>query len=309
MKLKSRNKIIVVAGATAVGKTSLSIELAKALNCDIISADSRQVYKEMHIGTAKPTLEERQGIIHHFINIVSVKEDYNVGKYESQVKSFWEKYFTKNNTVIVCGGTGLYIESLINGLDYFPEVSPEIKKSITLKYKQKGIEYLKNRLKESDLEYYFKVDKNNPHRLIRALSVIEATGNKFSSFLKGKQSQNDFEFIKILLELPRDILYRRIEDRVDEMIRLGLIEEAKDLFEYKHLNSLQTVGYKELFAYFDGEIPLEKAIELIKRNTRRYAKRQMTWFRNRGKWNVFSPKEKDKILKLILSYDILNKQT
>ncbi len=301
MEPKGKNRIIVVAGATAVGKTSLSIELAKALNCDIISADSRQIYKEMHIGTAKPTLEERQGVIHHFIDIVSVKEDYNVGKYESQVKGFLKEYFARNNVVIVCGGTGLYIESLINGLDYFPEVSPEIKRNITLEYEERGIEYLQERLKYSDLEYYSKVDRDNPHRLIRALSVIEATGKKFSSFLKGKQNSNDFEFVKILLELPRDILYRRIEDRVDEMIKSGLVDEAKGLLEYRHLNSLQTVGYKELFAYFDGEISLEEAIELIKRNTRRYAKRQMTWFRNRGEWSVFSPKQKDEILKLNIS--------
>lgn len=282
MNPKGKNRIIVVAGATAVGKTSMSIELAKALNCDIISADSRQIYKEMHIGTAKPTLKERQGITHHFIDIVSVKEDYSVGKYESQVKHFLNEYFEKKDVVIVCGGTGLYIESLINGLDYFPEVSPKIKRNITLKYEEKGIEYLRERLKESDLEYYSKVDNNNPHRLIRALSVIEATGKQFSSFLKGKQSSSDFEFVKILLELPRDVLYHRIESRVDEMIKAGLVDEAKGLFEYRHLNSLQTVGYKELFDYFDGEITLEEAIELIKRNTRRYAKRQMTWFRNRG---------------------------
>ncbi len=300
MESEGKKKVIVVAGATATGKTSLSIELAKALNCDIISADSRQIYKEMHIGTAKPSLEERQGVVHHFIDIVSVEEDYNVGKYERQVMHFLEEYFAKNDVVIVCGGTGLYIEVLVNGLDDFPEVSSEIKKNITLEYEEKGIEYLAEKLKNLDFEYYSKVDKNNPHRLIRALSVIETTGKKFSSFLKGKQNKRKgFEFVKILLELPRDVLYGRIDDRVDEMVAAGLVDEAKGLYEYRQLNSLQTVGYKELFAYFDGEIALEKAIELIKRNTRRYAKRQMTWFRNRGAWEVFSPKERDSIFNFL----------
>ncbi len=300
IKEPENKTLIVIAGPTAVGKTSISIELAKILDCDIISADSRQVYMEMNIGTAKPDEDEMQGIRHHFISNVSIISNYDVGVFSREVNSFLEKYFQKKDVVILTGGTGLYIEALIKGMDDFPDIDSDIKLELNDIYEKQGIETLQKMLKESDPDYFESVDINNPHRLIRALSVFKQTGIAFSKFLKQKNQKKKFDTINILLQLPRDILYERINKRVDKMIKKGLPEEAKQLYEYRHLKALNTVGYKELFEYFDGKISLEEAVNLIKRNSRRYAKRQMTWFNNRGKWNVFSADDTSGLHRFIL---------
>ena len=294
------NILIVITGATAVGKTSVSIELAKKLHCDIISADSRQIYKEMNTGTAKPALEEMQGVPHHFIDHVSIFDNYDAGIYEKEVIDFLEHYYNNtSNTAILCGGTGMYIEAVTRGLDEFPDIPAEIKNKYTDIFNTKGLEHLQEELKNKDKEYYNKVDIYNPHRLIRALSVIDFTGKKFSHFLKGKSKKRNFITVFIRLDLPRDILYQRINTRVDDMVNAGLIDEARTLYPHRKLKALQTVGYKELFDFFDGKISETEAIELIKRNTRRYAKRQITWFGNRGSWNVFSPFQIQEIMRFV----------
>ncbi len=300
-KDKHKKILIVIAGPTASGKTSIAIELAKKLGAEIISADSRQVYKEMSIGTAKPTVKEMQGIPHHFIGNVSIKEKYDVGIYEREVLGFLEKYYQKNKYAILVGGTGLYINAVLYGLDKFPDVDEEVKLKLIEEYKEKGIEYLQNELKKVDLKYYSTVDKNNAHRMIRALSVYRQSGMPYSSFLDKIKPKREFEPIKILLDTPREILYQRINDRVDDMLKQGLEYEARDLYRFKHLKALQTVGYKELFKYFDGNLAREEAIDLLKQNTRRYAKRQMTWFRNKGEWNVFDSKNVEEIFDFIIN--------
>jgi len=300
-KDKHKKILIVIAGPTASGKTSIAIELAKKLGAEIISADSRQVYKEMSIGTAKPTVKEMQGIPHHFIGNVSIKEKYDVGIYEREVLGFLEKYYQKNKYAILVGGTGLYINAVLYGLDKFPDVDEEVKLKLIEEYHEKGIEYLQNELKKVDLKYYSTVDKNNAHRMIRALSVYRQSGMPYSSFLDKIKPKREFEPIKILLDTPREILYQRINDRVDDMLKQGLEYEARDLYRFKHLKALQTVGYKELFKYFDGNLAREEAIDLLKQNTRRYAKRQMTWFRNKGEWNVFDSKNVEEIFDFIIN--------
>jgi tRNA dimethylallyltransferase len=291
--------IIIIAGPTAVGKTSVAIKLAKKLNCDIISADSRQVYIEMNIGTAKPDKIEMEGIKHHFINNVSVTDNYDVGKYAREVNAFLEEYFTEKDIVIMTGGTGLYIEAAIWGLDDFPDIDKDIKSGLIKICEQKGVGELQKMLKNVDPVYYAKVDLNNPHRLIRALSVFQQTNIPYSAFLKQFEHNSKYKTINILLQLNREVLYDRINKRVDIMIKNGLVDEVGKLYEYKDLKALNTVGYKELFAYLDDKTSLDEAILLIKRNSRRYAKRQMTWFNNRGNWNVFSPDDIEDILRFI----------
>ena len=296
---KADNILIVIAGATATGKTATAVTLAQHLECDIISADSRQVYKEISIGTAKPGKEEMQGVKHHFIDHISIFENYDAGIYEKEVIEFLNRYFKNTNIAILCGGTGMYIEAVLHGLDEFPLVPAEIRDKYIFLHKNKGLEYLREELKQKDKKYYDMVDIHNPHRLIRALSVIDFTGKKFSDFLRGKAKKRNFRYIPVRLELPRDILYEKINNRVDIMIKNGLIEEARSLYQHKHLKALQTVGYKELFDYFEGKTTKNEAIDLIKRNTRRYAKRQITWFKNRGDWTAFHPGNIGEILHFI----------
>ena len=293
------NILIVIAGATATGKTSIAVKLAKNLRCDVISADSRQIYKEMSIGTAKPSKDEMADVKHHFIDHVSIFDSYNAGIYEKEVIEFLEQYYTNNQIAILCGGTGLYIEAVLNGLDKFPDIPDKIQQKYNNIYKERGLEYLQDELKRKDKKYFDTVDVYNPHRLIRALSVIDHTGNKFSDFLKSKSKKRNFRSVNIRLDLPRDLLYQRINNRVDIMIKRGLEQEALSLYPFREQKALQTVGYKELFEYFDGKISLDEAIELIKRNSRRYAKRQITWFNNRGKWTAFDPGEIREILHFI----------
>ncbi len=297
-----KNFLIVIAGPTASGKTSLAIELAKRYNTSILSCDSRQFYRELSIGTAKPTSEELAEAKHYFIDSLSIHNEYSVGDYETSAVSLLEElYASKQNPVILTGGSGLYIKAALEGFDTFPEVTETIKDKYIELEKNEGILMLQKELREKDPEYYNQVDTNNPHRLIRALSVIEASGNPFSFYRKQGKKERNFEPIIINLEWERKELYERINKRVDMMMEAGQLAEAKSLHHLKHLNALQTVGYQELFEYFDGNISLPEAIELIKRNTRRYAKRQMTWFRKMENTTTFHPSQLEEIIEYINS--------
>lgn len=271
--------LIVILGPTASGKTALAIELANKLKTEIISADSRQFFKEMAIGTAKPSAEELMQAKHHFINSHSITETVSVGDFERQGLAVIENIFKTHDTAIMVGGSGLYIKAICEGFDELPTASLEIRNKLNREFEEKGFTHLKEKLKDADPVYYGQVDLNNPQRLIRALEVFEHTGVPFSSYRKSTTNQRPFRSVKIGIDLPREILYQRINQRVDEMVKQGLLDEVKALLPYRHLNALNTVGYSELFDYFDNKTDLETAIAAIKQNTRRFAKRQMTWFR------------------------------
>lgn len=279
-------KLIVIAGPTAVGKTAAAIKLAQHLKTEIISADSRQFYREMSIGTAKPDTEELKHAKHHFINSHSITESFTVGDFEKEALQLLNTLFKTYDQVILVGGSGLFIQAVTQGFDNLPAADPEIREKLNQELAEKGIQHLQNKLKEVDPEYYNQVDLNNPQRLIRALEVFEATGKSFSSYRKAATNTRSFESIIIVLNLSREELYDRINRRVDIMVEQGLIEEARSLLPFRHLNALNTVGYSELFDYFDGKIDLDTAIGMIKQNSRRFAKRQLTWFRkgNDMKW-------------------------
>ena len=270
--------LITVVGPTAIGKTKLAIALAKYYKTEIISADSRQFYREMSIGTAVPSKQELEAVPHHFIQHKSIQETYNVGDFEKDTLILLELLFKNNDLNIMVGDSGLYVDTVIYGLDSLPEVDEEIRIQLNTVYKQHGIEVLQNQLKELDPEYYAKVDIQNPHRIIRALEICIGAGKTFSSYINQKKTPRSFNSIIVGLSADRSILYRKINKRVDTMIENGLIDEARTLYQYKHLNALNTVGYKELFNYFDGIWDLDFAISEIKKNTRRFAKRQLTWF-------------------------------
>ncbi len=274
-----KNKyLITVVGPTAIGKTSLSIKLAQHFNTEIISADSRQFFKEMEIGTAAPTIEELNQATHHFIHHKSIHEDYSVGHFEKVALTCLDSLFQKTDAVVMVGGSGLYVDAIIHGLDDFPKVDPVIREHLNSRLKNEGIQVLQSQLKKLDQETYKSIDIQNPHRLIRALEICVGTNKPYSSFLNKRTISRAFIPIYVGLTADRDIIYDRINLRVDHMIENGQLEEAKRLYEFKHLNALNTVGYKELFKYFDGEWTLEFAISEIKKNTRRFAKRQLTWF-------------------------------
>jgi tRNA dimethylallyltransferase len=271
------NYLITVIGATAIGKTALSIKLAQHFNAEIISCDSRQFYKEMKIGTAVPSSEELVEATHHFIQNRSIFEDYSVGQFEKDALIKLQKLFSKSNVTILVGGSGLYTNAVIDGLDYFPKVAPEIRIKLNQQLKNDQLKFLQLQLKELDIESYNSIEIENPHRLIRALEICIGTGKPYSTFKNKQKSKRNFIPIKIGLTADRERMYHRINKRVDIMLDEGLLDEAKNLYKHKSLNALQTVGYRELFNYFDGEYPLEFAIEEIKKNTRRFAKRQVTW--------------------------------
>ena len=275
-----KNKyLITVVGPTAIGKTSLSIKLAQYFNTEIISADSRQFFKEMEIGTAAPTIEELNQATHHFIHHKSIHEDYSVGHFEKEALTCLDSLFQKTDVVVMVGGSGLYVDAIIHGLDDFPKVDSVIREHLNSRLKNEGIQVLQSQLKKLDQETYKSIDIQNPHRLIRALEICVGTNKPYSSFLNKRTISRAFIPIYVGLTADRDIIYDRINLRVDHMIENGQLEEAKRLYEFKHLNALNTVGYKELFKYFDGEWTLEFAISEIKKNTRRFAKRQLTWFK------------------------------
>ena len=275
----SNKTLITIAGPTASGKTALAIELAKKWNTVIISADARQFYTEMSIGTAKPSAEELAAVPHYFINNLSVQQPYDVGKYAAEVLTMLDTLFQQHDKIILCGGSGLFIKAVTDGLDDLPETLPEVREQVQLAYEQNGLLWLQDTIQLKDPEYFQVVDIHNPKRLLRALEVITQTGNTLSSYHKKVQQPRYFSNIKICLDLDRKVLYERINERVNIMIKNGLVDEVKTLIPYRHINALQTVGYTEMFEYFDGKITLLRAIELIQQHTRNYAKRQLTWFR------------------------------
>lgn len=275
----NQNTLITIVGPTAIGKTALSIQLANAFNASIISCDSRQFFKEMTIGTAVPEPKELAAAKHYFIQNRSVFDSYNVGEFERDTLEKLEVLFKENPIQIMVGGSGLYVDAVLNGLDYFPEVAPEIREALLLKLEKEGIEVLQKQLKELDLETYKLIAIDNPHRIMRALEVCIGSGIPYSTFKNKPKKPRNFKSIKIGLNADREIIYNRINQRVDAMIDNGLIEEAKTLYAHKELNALQTVGYRELFSFFDGNFTKEFAISEIKKNSRRFAKRQLTWFK------------------------------
>ena len=279
MNQGKKNTLITVVGPTAIGKTALSIQLANYFDSSIISCDSRQFYKEMAIGTAVPDEDELAAATHYFIQNRSIFDEYNVGQFEKDALATLDDLFQENSTQIMVGGSGLYVNAVLDGLDDFPDVNPSIRKELTDQLEEKGIDFLQEKLKKLDSESYKSIAIENPQRLIRALEICIGTKKPYSSFKNKPKTERNFNSIKIGLTAERPILYDRINKRVDLMIDKGLLEEAKKLYEYRHLNALQTVGYKELFSYFNGDFTKEFAISEIKKNTRRFAKRQLTWFR------------------------------
>tara|TARA_B110000879_G_scaffold199073_1_gene271507 strand:- start:2363 stop:3268 length:906 start_codon:yes stop_codon:yes gene_type:complete len=293
--------LIVIAGPTGIGKTNLSIEIAKKYNAEILSCDSRQFFKEMSIGTAVPAKKELEEVKHHFIQSISIEQEYSVGKFELDALRKINEIHNTNEVVVMVGGSGLYIDAVCRGLDHFPDVPKILRDELNLKHEKQGIEVLKEQLDALDPEYYKEVDQANPHRIIRALEICIHTGKTFTSFRKQQQKARQFKTVKLILTRDREELYERINKRVDFMMAQGLLEEAQNLYKHKENNALQTVGYKELFAYFDGEWDLETAILEIKKNTRRYAKRQMTWYRRDSNSIFFDPSDTEGIVKYIES--------
>jgi tRNA dimethylallyltransferase len=274
-----KNTLITIVGPTAIGKTALSIKLANHFKSDILSSDSRQFFKEMTIGTAVPDPDELAAAKHHFIQDRSIFEAYNVGEFERDALEKLNTLFTENNTQIMVGGSGLYVDAVLKGLDYFPEVDTSIRENLTNDLAERGIEHLQQKLKELDIETYNNIELENPHRIMRALEICIGTNKTYSSFKNKPKAKRNFKNIKVGLTADRQLIYDRINLRVDLMVENGLIEEAKKLYDHKELNALQTVGYRELFNYFDGTFTKEFAISEIKKNTRRFAKRQLTWFK------------------------------
>ncbi|MBD1397141.1 tRNA (adenosine(37)-N6)-dimethylallyltransferase MiaA [Pontibacter sp. JH31] len=293
------NFLIVVVGPTAVGKTDLCVQLARHYHTEIISADSRQFYKEMSIGTAKPSAEEQQGIKHHFIDSHQITAEYNAGAYEQDVLALLQALYQKKQTVILTGGSGLYVRAVCEGMDEMPETDPAIREQLTALYQQQGMEPLLTQLQQLDPFYYERVDKANPQRVIRALEVCLSSGQPYSSFRKKEQQERPFQIIKIGLNRDRQELYDRIDQRMDQMLAQGLLQEAEALYPYRHHNALQTVGYKEIFDFLEGKYDWEEAVRLLKRNSRRYAKRQLTWFHKFPDYTWFHPDQWEEIVAFI----------
>jgi tRNA dimethylallyltransferase len=294
-----KNTLIVVLGPTCVGKTSVSVEIADQLNTEIISADSRQFYREMKIGTAVPQDFFLERIRHHFIRFISVKDYYSSSLFERDVLKLLPSLFTNNNLVLMTGGSGMYIDAVCNGIDDIPDIDPVIREKYNNTFRSEGIESLRKALKLLDPAYYEKVDLKNHKRIIRALEICESTGRPYSAFLTKRKVDREFAILKIGLVRERDELYKRIDSRVDEMISQGLEEEARHLYELRGFNAMNCVGYRELFDYFEGKITKDKAVELIKRNSRRYAKRQITWWSRDPEIRWSDPDQVIEIIKYI----------
>lgn len=294
-----KNSLVVVLGPTASGKTELGVKLAEKLNAEIISADSRQIYKELKIGAAPPDADQLKRIKHHFVGHKSIQDYFNASMFEMDVLSILPGLFERNDKALLVGGSGMYIDAVCSGIDDIPTVDPIIRQKLQEQYQNEGIESLRIQLKMLDPEYYDMVDLRNPNRILKGLEISVMTGKPYSSFLTRMKKSREFSILKIGINLNRDELYDRINKRVDQMMDKGLLEEARNLYPLKELNALNTVGYKELFSYFDSSISLEKVIELIKRNTRRFAKRQITWFQRDSEITWFNPKEENKILEFV----------
>ena len=293
----AKNKtLIVIAGPTAIGKTALAITLAQHFTTEIISADSRQFFKEMSIGTAKPHVDELAAAKHHFIDSHSINTFFSTGDFEKQALGLLDEIFTRHDLAIMVGGSGLYLDAVTKGLDELPDTDMEIRSQLNKLFETEGLEPIKAQLEAADPEYYAKVDQANTQRLIRGLEFFLSTGKKVSSFLTNSRKERSFNIIKIGLNMERPLLYERINHRVDVMLEEGLLEEVKSLKDYRELNALKTVGYAELFDYLDGTITYEVAVEKIKQNTRRFAKRQLTWFRRDTQIHWFSPDQPAEVI-------------
>lgn len=279
-----------------MGKTAVSILLARHFKTEIISADSRQIFRELTIGTAKPSEEELSAAPHHFINSHSIHENYDAAQFGEEALALTNRLFEKHNEVILCGGSGLYVKAMLEGFDDIPEVPDEIREDLVSNFEQHGIAWLQDKMKELDAEHFAVIDQKNPHRLMRALEVRIGTGKSIASFRQQAKRELSFTAVKIGLELPREILYKRIDDRMDAMIEAGLFKEAEQLLPFKNHNALQTVGYQEIFDYLEGKYDRVEAVRLLKRNSRRYAKRQLTWFRRDEEIVWFSPTDVDHIV-------------
>lgn len=291
--------LIVIVGPTGSGKTDLSIRVAEHYACPIISTDSRQFYRGIPIGTAQPDKEQLERVEHHFIASHELTDDFNCGAYEVAALKRLEELFYKHDTVVAVGGSGLYVKALCEGMDDLPEVEPALRQQLSDRLKREGLEALAEQLRELDPAFYDVVDRKNPARVLRALEVCIATGKPYSALRTGVKRERPFNIVKIGVTMERAVLYERIDRRVDIMVEAGLEQEALKVYPLRHLNSLQTVGYREMFDYFDGSISRDEAIELIKRNSRRYAKRQLTWFGRDGEIEWFLPSETEKIVEYI----------
>ncbi len=301
MNSRKQNTLVVILGPTGIGKTDLSIEIAKELDTHIISCDSRQMYRELKIGTAVPEPQQLAEVQHHFIGNLSIHDYYNASEFEFQTLDLLEKLFETKKYAVMTGGSGLYIDAVIKGIDDLPTIDKKVRKRYLKMYETYGIEKLREELKKNDPDFYNIVDLNNYKRILKALEIFEMTGKPYSQLRTNPKKERPFNIIQIGLTMEREELYNRINLRVDKMIKAGLIDEAKQFYQYRNLNALNTVGYKELFGYFDGNYDLQEAIRLIKRNTRHYAKRQLTWW-NRDKSIIwFHPSQKEKILETIIS--------
>ena len=291
--------LLLVVGPTAVGKTEVCLNLAKKFKTEIVSCDSRQFYSELNLGTAKPSSEELAEVPHHFINSLSIEQDYDVRQFEKEALETLEQLFEKHGVVIMTGGSGMFADAVVNGLDEMPEVAPEIRQQIIREYEEKGLGFLQYEVETQDPEYYAVVDQKNPQRLMRALEIYRGTGKKFSSFRVKSKKVRPFHVVKIGLERPREELYSRIDLRMDRMIEKGLFAEAESFYGKRNLNALQTVGYTEIFGYLEGQYDKEEAVRLLKRNSRRYAKRQLTWFKKDQGIHWFSPEDQEGIMNFV----------
>ncbi len=297
--MENQNKyLVIIGGPSAVGKTEMAIEVAKHFNTEIVSADSRQFYKNMTIGTAIPNEKQLEQVTHHFIQHLNIEDIYNAGKYEKECLRLLQKLFKKLDVVVLTGGSGLFIHAIAEGFHKYPEAEASVKNWLNKGYDEKGISFLQQLLKEKDIDTYNDIDLNNPQRLSRALEITMSGAKKFSVYTKKNKSKRNFETIKVALDLPREELYQLINERTDKMMEDGLVEEAKQLHHQRHFNALQTVGYTELFDHFEAKYTLEEAVEKIKQHTRNYAKRQITWFANKGDYK-FLPPDKDEVIKYI----------
>ncbi|MGX5817031.1 tRNA (adenosine(37)-N6)-dimethylallyltransferase MiaA [Chitinophaga lutea] len=291
-----KKTVVLIAGPTAVGKTALAIRLARQLGTEVISADSRQCYRELSIGTAKPSPEELAAVPHHFIDSHSIRETVNAAMYEQLALGYAADIFTRSDYAVLTGGTGLYIKALLEGLDDIPPIPPGIRETIRREYETKGLPWLQTTLAERDPRFYESAEQQNPHRLIRALEVLEGTGRSILDYRTATRRQRNFDVVKIAIALPKELLHDNIHRRVDLMMAAGLEEEVRSVAAYRHHNALQTVGYAEMFDYFDGKINLSQAVEGIKTHTRQYAKRQMTWFRKDPEICWFDARQPEAVL-------------